>query len=336
MRALCLDFELHTLVERDVSPPPPPADGEVLLRVEEIGVCATDRELARFRFGVPPDGDTHLILGHEALAQVVSVGPGVTAFRSGDWVTPIIRRNCAPRCPSCLAGRRDLCDTGLYLERGINRAHGYFTEYVTDPAADLLHVPGSLIDVAVLAEPLSVVEKAIETAIRCHPLTPRTAVVTGAGPVGLLAAFALQARGLDVTVVSLEPDDHPRAALLRRAGIPYLRSQAPAPADLVLEASGAAQAALAAINWIAPHGVYVLIGAPELDLPVPALRLILENLTVAGVVNAARQHFDAALTDLARIPRPLLQALLERRPFDAWRESLAGTAPIPKTVHRLR
>lgn len=336
MRALCLDFQLRTLVERDVPPPGPPAAGEALLRVEEIGVCATDRELARFRFGVPPDGESHLILGHEALAQVESVGPGVTTVAPGDWVTPLIRRTCAPRCPSCLAGRRDLCDTGLYLERGINRAHGYFTEYAIDPAADLLRVPDSLLDVAVLAEPLSVVEKAIETALRCHPLTPRTAIITGAGPVGLLAAFALQVRGLAVTVVSLEPEDHPRVALLRRAGMPYLRSQAPPPADIVMEASGASQAALAALNWIAPHGVFLLIGAPDLDLPLPALRLILENLTVAGVVNAARQHFDAALIDLARIHRPLLEALLERRPFDAWRDSLAAPASTPKTVHRLR
>ncbi len=335
MRALCLDFELRTLVERDVLPPPPPATDEVLLRVEEIGVCATDRELAHFRFGVPPDGESHLILGHEALAQVEAVGPGVTTLRPADWVTPLIRRTCGPRCPSCLGGRRDLCDTGLYLERGINRAHGYFTEYAVDPAADLLAVPDSLLDVAVMAEPLSVVEKAIETAYRCHPLTPRTAIVTGAGPVGLLAALALQVRGVAVTVVSLEPEDHPRVALLRSAGIPYLRSQAPAPADIVMEASGASQAALAALNWIAPHGVFLLIGAPELDLPLPALRLILENLTVAGVVNAAREHFDAALEDLARIRRPLLEALLERRPFDAWRDSLAAPASTPKIVHRL-
>ncbi|MBL0156721.1 MAG: alcohol dehydrogenase catalytic domain-containing protein [Bryobacterales bacterium] len=336
MRALCLDYELRTLVEREVSPAQPPSSGEVLLRIEEIGVCATDRELARFRFGVPPEGDSYLILGHEALAQVEWVGADVTTLHRGDWVTPLIRRNCAPQCGSCVTGRRDLCETGQYFERGINRAHGYFTECVTDPEADLLPVPESLLDVAVLAEPLSVVEKAIETAFRCHPLTPRTAIITGAGPVGLLAAFALQVRGLAVTVVSKEPEDHPRVALLRRAGVVYMRSQAPPPADIVMEASGAAEATLAALEWIAPHGVFILIGAPELDLPVPALRMILENLTVAGVVNAARQHFEAALYDLGNIPRPWLESLIERRPFDAWRDSLAAPAITPKTVHRVR
>ena len=336
MRALCLDYELRTLVERDVAPATPPAHGEVLLRVEEIGVCATDRELARFRFGVPPEGESHLILGHEALGQVEWAGAGVTTLHRGDWVTPLIRRNCAPQCPSCVAGRRDLCETGLYFERGINRAHGYFTEFVTDPEADLLVVPESLLDVAVLAEPLSVVEKAIETAFRCHPMTPRTAIITGAGPVGLLAALALQVRGLAVTVVSLEPDDHPRVALLRRASVAYLRSQPPAPADIVMEASGSSAATLAALEWIAPHGVFILIGAPDLDLPVPAMRMILDNLTVAGVVNAARHHIDAALYDLAHIPRPWLEALIERRPFEAWRDTLAGPASTPKTVHRIR
>jgi threonine dehydrogenase-like Zn-dependent dehydrogenase len=103
-----------------------------------------------------------------------------------------------------------------------------------------------------------------------------------------------------------------------------------------MEASGASQATLAALNWIAPHGVLLLIGAPELDVPVPAMRMILENLTVAGVVNAAPQHFDSALADLARIERSLLEALLDRQPFDGWRESLAAPGSTPKTVHRLR
>jgi threonine dehydrogenase-like Zn-dependent dehydrogenase len=330
MRAVSLDFERHLVVENDVPPPPPPAPGQALLRIVETGLCATDRELARFRFGEPPPGETTLILGHEALAQVAAVnGAGL---QPGDWVVPMVRRPCPALCPSCAARRRDLCRTGQYLERGINRHHGYFTEFAVDPIEDLVAIPESLLDVAILVEPLSVVEKAIDTALRAQPLPPRTAIVAGAGPVGILTAFALMVRGIQATVVSLEPEDHPRVQLLRRAGVDYLRGQTPAPADLVFEASGAD---LDLLPWVAPQGALVLIGAAEKDLIIAPLRMLIDNLTIAGIVNAGPAHFAMAVQDLAAIPRPLLQAMLERRPFHDIRRSLAEPSATPKLVHRL-
>lgn len=333
MRALCLDFERRTVAEAAIPDPHPPQSGEVLLDICQVGVCATDRELTRFRFGEPPPGESLLALGHEALARVAACGPGVQSLRPGDWVVPMVRRACPGPCPSCALGRYDLCRTGAYLERGITRCHGYFTQQAIDPAHALVPVPPHLVDIAVLAEPLSVVEKAIETGLRAHPLAPRTACVVGAGPVGLLAAMALLVRGIEPCVVSLEPEDHPRVQLLRRAGIPYSRSAPTARFDLVLEASGSRAAAAAALDWLAPCGVLVLIGAPDPGIEVPGIRMIVDNLTVAGIVNAARSHFDAAFADLARIPRPWLDAMVERRPASAWRESLAAGSAAPKIVH---
>lgn len=335
MRAVGLDFERRTPDLLDVPEPPPPGPGEVRLKIHEVGVCATDRELARFRFGVPPPSESSLILGHEALAVVESAGAGVAGFQTGDWVVPMVRRACAPLCPSCRAGRFDLCATGLYLERGINRLHGYFTSFALDDPAHLIPVPADLIDVAALAEPLSVVEKAIETALRAHPLQPSRAAITGAGPIGILLALALQVRGFDVHVVSQEPEDHPRARLLRDSGIAYLRAAAPPPCDLVFEASGAPAAALAALDWLATAGVFVFVGAPPSDIPVPGMRMIVSNLTFAGVVNAARIHFDAALADLRRIERRRLDALIERRHFRAWADSLSAPSVAPKLIHRI-
>jgi len=334
MRAVGLDFENRTVRELELPEAREPGPGEVLLRIHEVGVCATDRELAHFRFGIPPPGESVLGLGHEALAEVVAAGPGVESLSRGDWVVPSIRRACQPPCVSCLEGRYDLCRTDGYLERGITRAHGYFTAFVTDPAEAVIRVPVSLLDVAVLAEPLSVVEKAIETALRVHPAEARRASVIGAGPVGLLTALALQIRAIEVTVVSIEPEDHPRVQLLRRAGIPYLREAAPPVCDIVFEASGAESAALAAPHWLAPCGVLVLIGAADTAVPVPCIRMVVHNLTVTGVVNAARRHFEAALGDLSRIPAKLLEPMILRRPFDEWRESLASAPAIPKVVHR--
>lgn len=336
MQALALDFERHVPAWIDPPPPLEPGPGEVLIRVREIGVCGTDRELTRFAFGAPPRGERYLILGHEAVGQVEAAGPGVAGLTPGDWVVPIIRRACRPACRCCAAGRRDLCLTDGYAERGITGAHGYFAGFVVDAAEDLIRVPPQLSSVAVLTEPLSVVEKAIETGLRAHPDRPESALVLGAGAIGLLAALSLQAAGQPVEVSSIEDEDHPRALLLRQAGIPYTRSgvRLPAPAGLILEATGSVEAAALGLQLLAPLGVLVIIGAPG----VPALsgyRFIVHNQTVTGIVNAAPHHFRRAVDGLARIPRPMLDALIERRPLRSALESLRPGLSAPKLVHPL-
>lgn len=335
MRAVALDFEARTPVETELAEPARPAATEVLYRIRELGVCGTDRELARFRFGAPPAGETKLVLGHEALGEVVAVGAEVASVRPGDLVVPMIRRACSPACTSCASGRRDLCVTGRYIERGIMGLHGYFTSYAVDAADDLFVAPSALAGVAILAEPLSVVEKAIDSALRAHPAEPRTALVIGAGPIGLLAGLALQLRGFRVEILSTEAEDHPRARIARDAGLVYLRNSVPTAADIVIEAAGSAGAARAALEWLAPLGVAVLLGAGDFEAQMPGTRFIVENLTLLGAVNAGPQHFRAALEDLARIDRRALEALLHRRPAREWRESLAAASPEPKIVHCL-
>ncbi|MGH9660256.1 MAG: alcohol dehydrogenase catalytic domain-containing protein, partial [Bryobacteraceae bacterium] len=237
MRAIGLDFDRREVAEREVDAPRIAAPGEVLWRVAQVGVCGTDRELAAFRLGSPPPGRSFLVLGHEAVGQVVEVGPAVRLLRPGDWVAPMIRRPCAPHCASCARRRPDLCTTGGYGERGISGLDGYLGDVAVDPEASLVRIDGALAEVAVLAEPLSVVEKAIDTAMHYRQEPARTALVIGAGPVGLLAAMALRLRGLEVSLHSLEPPEHPRARLAERAGARYLAR--PEPADVVLEATGA-------------------------------------------------------------------------------------------------
>lgn len=334
MRAAGLDFEARRPALGVLPEPRPPRDGEVLFRVLEVGVCATDRELSRFHFGEPPPGESFLALGHEALGEVLeSRAPG---FEPGTLVVPSIRRSCQPPCPACAALRRDLCRTGRFSERGIFRAHGYFAPLALDEARDLTPIPPALADAAILAEPLSVVEKAIETAFRLCPAAPSTAAIAGCGPMGLLAAFALISRGIRVSIVSLEPEDHPRARLARLAGAAYLHARPPEPADLVFECSGAVEATRQCFQWLAPAGALVFVGAAGENLAIPPLQLLINNQSIAGIVNAAPHHFRAALADLERIPRPWLNAMIERRPFDQWTLSLASTPPAsPKIVHRM-
>lgn len=334
MRAAGLDFERRQLAEFDLPEPGELREGEVLLEVLEVGICATDRELAHFHFGAPPPGETRLALGHEALARVVSTGPGVSGLQPGDLVAPMIREACGLACRGCGAGRTDLCETGKYRERGIVAMHGYLAPRLAEPAARLLAVPPSLADRAVLMEPLSVVEKAVETAWHTAPFEPRTALVFGAGPIGLLTVLALLHRGVAVTCCSLEPADHPRARIAARAGANYERQTPRAMADLVFEASGSAAAARAAFEWLAPLGVLILVGAADFDLRFPGIRTVVENQAVVGVVNAGKPHFEAALRDLRRFDPAVTSRLVARRRFAEWREAILsqGSTDAIKTV----
>jgi len=303
--------------------------------VHEVGVCGTDRELAAFHLGEAPKGESHLVLGHEALGQVKETGAGVQGLNRGDWVVPTVRRACKPACDSCARGRRDLCVTGDFKERGIYRLHGYFTEEGVDAEEDLVRVPLKIIDFAILVEPLSSVEKAIARALDVHEGEPRTAAVLGLGPIGMLAAMALKARGYAVRVHSLEAADHPRAAILKLMDIPY-HASIDGAADLVFEATGSADAALHALGQMPPLGVMMVLGAKDTEGPVPLLRMIMNNQTVIGTVNAGPESFRAAVEDLARFDRRAAAALISRARFTDLPRSLTGQATAAaKLVHVL-
>lgn len=334
MRAFGLNYASRRPELRQVPEPRLAAPNEVLLRVREVGVCGTDRELALFRLGFPPAGEDFLILGHEALAQVIACGGGVRRLQPGDWVVPMVRRPCRPPCPSCARGRRDLCLAPVSHERGIFGLHGYLAEYAVDGEEDLVAVPPSLVDYAVLIEPLSVVEKAVETALRTHEPGAARALVLGAGPIGILAALLLRLRGLDVTVHSLEPEDHPRAALLADAGVAYLRRLEGPDADILIEAAGSAEAAVAGLERLAPLGVAVLLGADDAYGLFPFRRLIVGNRAVVGSVNASPGAFAAAVEDLGRFDRRILDRLLLRLPLEGAAGSILGPpGEAPKRVH---
>ncbi|MFN3323899.1 MAG: alcohol dehydrogenase catalytic domain-containing protein [Bryobacteraceae bacterium] len=337
MKAVTLDYGERRLAGRDVPEPGLSAPSDVLLRVHEVGVCGTDYKLASFEIGRPPEGECYLVLGHEALGQVEAVGSGVEGLARGDWVVPMVRRACAPPCVSCARGRTDLCLTGGYTERGIVGAHGYFAEYAVDAAAHLVRVPAELVDRAILIEPLSVVEKAIETALRLREPGPRTATVLGAGTIGILAALALQQRGFDVTVSSLEPPDHPRARLIARAGIGYREGlEVIAPAGIVLEATGSPKAALAGFGLLGPLGVYGILGAGNLAGEIPLNDIVMQNQVIFGSVNASPAAFEAAIEDLACFDARIVSALIARYGFDDFESTLKpGSGEAAKSVHRL-
>src|SRR4051794_16631518 len=216
-------------------------DDGVLIRVLEVGVCGTDREISNGLFGAPPEHERELVLGHEALGVVERDGRG---FTRGDFVTATVRRSCR-HCSACSEGFPDSCLTGDYVERGITRLNGFACELVVEDPGQLIPIPRSLGRFGVLAEPTSVCERALRHARAIgnrQPWQLERALVLGSGAVGLLSTYLLRLAGLEVWTASLEPSND----LIAASGAHYVQVPETPLAelggfDLVIEAAGSAQ-----------------------------------------------------------------------------------------------
>ena len=305
----------------DVPEPSLESPTSVKLRVLQAGVCATDREIAAFLFGVPPAGFEYLVMGHEGFAEVVETGPEVRDLKPGDLVVPTVRRPCDdPACTACQNDRPDFCMTGMYREHGIVGMHGFLTELVAGEARYMRRVPPAIRDVAVLVEPLTIAEKAFIQAEQIQmrlpwnrPAEAHRAVVLGAGPVGLLGAMALRQRGCQVTVYSREREPDPRADITRAIGANYVSALDASPEqmaagigniDLVYEATGSAVLAFDMLNVLGRNGVLILTGVPgshgqeAIDTGAMITNMTLKNQCLLATVNAGNDAFDRAISDL--------------------------------------
>ncbi len=156
----------------------------MLVKVLQVGVDATDREINEALYGNAPPGGEHLVIGHESFGQVVEVGDKVTEVKPGDYVSCTVRRPGGSLFD--LIGRNDITSEEVYYERGINLCHGYLTESFVDDAEYIVKVPQNLKHLGVLSEPASVCAKAIEQAFlaqqRLQVWNPRRAFVHGGRP----------------------------------------------------------------------------------------------------------------------------------------------------------
>jgi glucose 1-dehydrogenase len=307
------------------------AANEVLLRVLEVGVCGTDREISQGIFGAAPAGEKLLVLGHESLSVVEQDGHG---FTRGDHVTATVRRSCH-HCIACEQGEPDSCLTGDYSERGITRLDGFARELVAEDATQLIPIPRSLGRLGVLAEPSSVCARAIRHARAIgnrQPWQLRRALVIGAGAVGMLSTFLLRLEGLDVWTASLEPSN----ALVEAIGAHYVPTGGSdlkelGGFDLVVECAGDAQTMANSLGLLGRSGVACLLGIDPrkqqvaLDGPTIGVDAVLENRVLFGSVNAQRQDWVAAVDGLARAherwPDELAQLVSLRVPLDHFAEA---------------
>jgi glucose 1-dehydrogenase len=322
---------------------PPASDGPVLVETLAIGVCGTDIEITSGAYGWAPPGRDRLVLGHESLGRVLEA-PSNAPVAKGDLVVGIVRRPDPVPCPNCAVLQWDFCSNGQYTERGIKQRDGYCSErYRIDPQF-VVKVDSSLGRAGVLLEPTSVVAKAWEEVDRIGgraQWAPTRAVVTGAGPIGLLAALIGVQRGMEVHVIDqvtsgLKPD------LVRALGATYhtgpIEDACPSP-EVVIECTGVAALVFDAMEHLAPDGVVCLTGVSsgghsiDVDGGLLNRSLVLANQAIVGSVNANRRHYEAAAAALAKADHGWLERLLNRSvPIDHFDQAYARQPDDVKVV----
>jgi threonine dehydrogenase-like Zn-dependent dehydrogenase len=330
----------------DFPEPGPLTGSQVMLRVLEVGVCGTDREIADQHYGTPPPGEEQLVIGHEALAEVLEIGPDVDGFKLGDLVVPSVRRPCLHEdCSACRGDRQDFCYTGDFTERGIKESHGFMAERIVEEQRYLTRVPHQLRDVGVLVEPLTIAEKALTQVWQIQQRLPWacsinndglpsqgcTALVLGAGPVGILGAMALVESGFHTFVYSREPEGGPRSQMVGSFGATYLSAESVKVEqlsdrlngiDLVYEATGASGLAFDVLAELGVNGVFIFTGVPgrkhpfEIESGVLMRNLVLKNQVLFGTVNADAEAFRNAVGRLGRLVErwpDVVQSLISQR-----------------------
>jgi glucose 1-dehydrogenase len=327
----------------DDVPEPSPAQGGLLVGTLAVGVCGTDLEISQGEYGWAPPGRERLVLGHESLGRVQEAPDGAD-LAPGDLVVAIVRQPDPVPCASCAAGEWDMCRNGRYTEHGIKELDGFMRErYRIDPSLAVKLDP-ALERTGVLLEPTSVVAKAwdhIERIAARAVWSPRVVLVTGAGPIGLLAALLGVQQGLEVHVLD-RVTSGPKPDLVADLGATYHSgkiSDAVDHADVVVECTGVGELVLDAIDKTGPDGIVCLTGVSAagrtLTIDPGALNreLVLDNELVFGTVNANRRHYQAAAEALAKADQSWLERLISRRvPLDRWSDALQRHPDDVKTV----
>lgn len=313
------------------------APNEAKVRIKQVGICGTDREEASGGRADAPKGEDQLVIGHEMFGIVEEIGKGVKQFKPGDPVVITVRRGCG-QCSPCLRGFYDMCESGLYTERGIKQRHGYECEMVVEEEQFIVPVPKSIQHIAVLTEPTTVVEKAIDEACKIQVtripqnikpedwLKDKQVLVAGLGPIGLLAAMVLRLRGAKVTGIDIVDPNSPRAKILTEMKGTYQKSndvlEKDCKFDMIIEAAGIAKLDFDLIRVLANNGIYVLTGVPAEQKPLNVngaeimKQLVLKNQVLFGSVNAGQIHFKKALEDLEQAEKTwkgLMEKLITHR-----------------------
>lgn len=327
---------------------------EIKIKITQIGICGTDREISHGGRADAPPGSAELVLGHEMIGKVVEIGKDVKKVAVGDHALFTVRRSCG-ECYACKNKRNDMCSTGNYTERGIRARDGFMTEFVVDKEEYCVKIPAAIADIGVLTEPMSVSVKAVDEAVKIQAaripgatydtwLQGKKALVVGLGPIGLLGAFILRLRGAEVIGMDIVEENSPRPTVLKEIGGTYLNGKTLSAdliddtygqIDMIFEAAGVAKLGFDLIDALGINGVYVLTGVPGAGRPVDisggALmqQMVLMNQAMVGSVNASMQHNLTAIEVIEQSkkkwPGALEKVITEVMPYTKITEAILNT-----------
>ena len=203
---------------------------QVLVRIEKIGICGTDRELIKQRDVLLPIHSKYIVLGHEAVGKVIKVGRSVHKLNEGDWVVPTVSRGCQ-RCKFCRLGYPDLCNSTNLRERGVSMINGFMADYVVEDERNLIKIPNTTVNFAVLIEPFSIALKIsdIVCAHQSSRMKPNVrnllglkCLVLGFGAMGALTSILFKFLEAQVMLVGRRPANSKHANILKKIDISYL------------------------------------------------------------------------------------------------------------------
>lgn len=325
MRALTVQPGQKDSLKVTDEPDPTPGDGELLVDGIAMGVCGTDKEIVAGHYGWAPPGSSRLVLGHESLGRVRQA-PDSSKFSTGDLVVGVVRRPDPEPCGACAHGEFDMCRNGRYRERGIKELDGYGSQAWCVESDYAVRLDPSLERVGMLLEPTTVVAKAWEQVERIGArgwFEPKRALITGAGPIGLLAALIALQRGLDTHVLD-QVTDGPKPTLVKSLGATYHHEDIKSVAkqlqpDVVIEATGVGSVIFGVLTNTATYGITCLTGVSsgghrlDIDAGLVNRELVLENDVVVGSVNANLRHYQQATDVLTRADNDWLERLITRR-----------------------
>ena len=321
MKAITVEPRKTDSVRYEDFPEPDVRDGSILVEAVVAAVCGTDIEIAEGKYGWAPPGQIRLVLGHEAVGRVIDPGES-RSLKTGDLVAGIVRHPDPVPCPNCAVGEWDMCRNGQYTEHGIKEIHGFMSERWRVQPEYAVKLDPSLGILNVLLEPTTIVTKALEQVMAVGTRAfwePKTVLVTGAGPIGLLAALVASLHGKEVHVLDraetgLKPD------LVRALGATYHSGSVlnvGFEPDVIVECTGVGQVIAESIQQIGAGGVICLTGVGSGGAAMRstadfAAAVVLKNNVVVGSVNANKRHWYKAAEALARADRKWLGRLLTR------------------------
>jgi threonine 3-dehydrogenase len=306
-------------------PKPEPGPGEVLIRVLRTGICGTDLHIDAWNEWAQTTIKPPLVVGHEFVGEVAELGEGVESVYVGELVGAEGHIVCG-KCRNCMAGRRALCANTVGI--GVQR-DGAFAEYIVMPAGNLWpHLSKIDLDVASIFDPFG---NAVHTATQ-YRLVAEDVVITGAGPIGLMAAIVARHNGARHIVVT-DVSDY-RLDLARKIGVTKavdVRKQTLREVqqelgmkegfDIGFEMSGVPSAMREMIDNMAHGGRIAVLGLPEHEFPIDWSQVVFKMLTVRGVYG--RQIFETwyQMSVFVQTGLDIAPVITHRFPYHQYREA---------------